>query len=324
MFPALTTPRIALSALALYAAVSVSSLHAEDIFQTATVPVGNTWNNPSFWGGNTPALGNNYYTQPISSSNQETQLTVNGTVWGNQGNMRDSLSSSVFGGSKLFINPNTRLLSKANDLAETIVDLVLNGGFISSAADKEGGATLAGSIELAAPTGAIALRPNGTGIFTWTINSTIKGSGVLQLATYDVGAARTGYLYLNGDLSAFSGTFYISAAAVPGAGNSIFAINSSAPLANVQIMTDSSLQFFYELNQNVTFAGLTIGETVLGAGTYTYAQLEAIAPGKFFDNGGSITVAPVPEPSAAALALVACLGAAGVHLHRRNKGLRGV
>lgn len=38
----------------------------------------------------------------------------------------------------------------------------------------------------------------------------------------------------------------------------------------------------------------------------------AIAPGKFFDNGGSITVAPVPEPSAAALALVACLGAAGV------------
>ncbi len=299
MFPVGTSPGMALSALAVCAAMSATSLHAEDIFQSGSVTLGNTWNNPSFWGGNTPTLGNNYYTAPFG--NVETQFTVNETAWTNQGNMRDSVSSSVFGGSKLYINPNTRLLSKANALAETIVDLVLNGGFISSAADTSGGATLSGSIELAAPVGAIGLRPNGAGDFIWTINSTITGSGTLQLATYDVGAGRRGYLHLDGDLSAFTGTFYVAVGttAAVSAGNSFFSINSSAPLAKVQIMPDSSNQFFYELNSNVTFAGFSIGEMVLGPGTYTFSQLDAIAPGKFFDNGGSITVAPVPEPSAA-------------------------
>lgn len=99
---------------------------------------------------------------------------------------------------------------------------------------------------------------------------------------------------------------------------------SGALPANGRVMTASSTRFSYEPSPNATLAGLSIGETVIEPGTYNFNQLEAIAPGKFFDNGGSITVAPVPEPSAAALALVACHGAAGVHLHRRNKGLREV
>lgn len=43
----------------------------------------------------------------------------------------------------------------------------------------------------------------------------------------------------------------------------------------------------------VPLAGLTIDEKVLEPDRYNFAQLGAIAPGKFFDNGGSITVAPV-------------------------------
>jgi hypothetical protein len=200
---------------------------------------------------------------------------------------------------------------------------VLNGGFIASAADAAGGSALAGSIQMNAPLGALALRPNGTGSFTWNINSTITGSGTLQVATYDVSNIRSGFIYLNGDLSAFAGTFYVGVGTTTNAsaGNSVFSITSSAPLATLQLVPDSSAFFFYELSSNVTFAGLTIGETVLAPGTYNYAALEAYAPGKFVDLGGSITVAAIPEPSTVGLALVAGLG--GLILYRRSKGLRG-
>ncbi len=182
---------------------------------------------------------------------------------------------------------------------------MLNGGFIASAADAQGGSALAGSIHLNAPLGALALRPNGTGSFTWNINSTITGSGTLQVATYDVSNVRSGFIYLNGDLSAFAGTFYVGVGTTTNAsaGNSVFSVTSSAPLATLQLVPDSSPFFVYELSSNVTFAGLTIGNTVLAPGTYNFPQLETYAPGKFLDLGGSITVAAIPEPSTVGLVL---------------------
>lgn len=324
MFSSLITPRKALPVLALCGAFSAASLHAADIVQTASLGPGNNWNNPSYWGGNTPTLGNNYLTTPIG--NAATDFSFNGKSWTYNGSVRDAAASSTFGGTSLFIESNTRLLGKANSsgTAVSTANIVLNGGFIASAADAEGGSALAGSIHLNAPLGALALRPNGTGSFTWNINSTITGSGTLQVATYDVSNVRSGFVYLNGDLSAFTGTFYVGVGTTTNAsaGNSIFAINSSAPLATLQLVPDSSAFFFYELTSNVTFAGLTIGNTVLAPGTYNGAALEAYAPGKFLDFGGTITVAAIPEPSTSALMLVTGLAASFV-IYRRNKGLRG-
>jgi hypothetical protein len=324
MFSSLTTPRIALPILALCSTFSAGSLLAADIVQAASLGAGNNWNNPSYWGGNTPTSGNNYITAPIGTA--ATDFSFNGKSWTYNGSVRDAVASSTFGGTSLIIEANTRLLGKANSsgTAVSTANIVLHGGFIASAADAQGGSTLAGSIQMNAPLGALALRPNGTGAFVWNINSTITGSGTLQVATYDVSNARSGTIYLNGDLSAFSGTFYVGVGTTTNAsaGNSIFAINSSAPLATLQLVPDSSAFFFYELTSNVTFAGLTIGNTVLAPGTYNGAALEAYAPGKFLDSGGSITVAAVPEPSTTALMLVTGLAAAIV-VHRRNKSLRG-
>ncbi len=56
--------------------MSIGSLHAADIFQTASLAAGNNWNNPSYWGGNTPTAGNNYITAPIG--NAATDFSFNG------------------------------------------------------------------------------------------------------------------------------------------------------------------------------------------------------------------------------------------------------
>lgn len=68
------------------------------------------------------------------------------------------------------------------------------------------------------------------------------------------------------------------------------------------------------LDQDVTFASVTLNGVSLAADTYTLAELEAIAPTIFNDVGsGSITV--VPEPGTA----LCFLGGIGVLLSARRR-----
>jgi hypothetical protein len=67
------------------------------------------------------------------------------------------------------------------------------------------------------------------------------------------------------------------------------------------------------LDQDVTFASVSIGGTTLANGTYSFATLNSDFNAFFTDGGsGSITVGAIPEPSTYAALLG--LGALGTTL----------
>lgn len=288
-----------------------SAVFAADIYQSGSVPAGNTWNNSDFWGGNPVVPENSYITAPFGAS--EVAFSVNGVSWQTSGNMRDSEGSSIFNGGALVINPGTRLLSKALGGATSTANIVLNGGFIHSAANAAGSATLDGTISFGdgITLGAIGLIANPN--FTFNVASTIIGGPGVTLQLVMNGADRTNFLNVIGDISGFAGTFYVSTADGGVAYGSAFSITSSAPLATLQLAVDSP-NFLFNVANDITFGSLLLGDTALGAGTYTVADLDVFAPGKFFGDG-SITV--VPEPATTALMSVA-LAAGAVALRRRR------
>lgn len=307
------TPAAILLTVLGYSLTSVS-LHAADVLQSASVPAGNTWNNTTFWGGNALVSGNNYITAPFGAT--ETPFTVGSTAWQTAGNMRDAEGSSTFNGGALVINPNTRLLGKALGGATSTANIVLNGGFIHSAPNAAGSSTLAGNISFGTgiTLGAIGVLANSAGPFTFNINSTIVGGSDVTLQLTMNGSDRVNHLNLLGDISGFAGTFYVSTANGGVASGSSFSIQSSAPLATLQLATTST-NFRYNLIRDTTFGSLIVGATTLGAGTYSFADLNAIAPGSFLDNGGSITV--VPEPSAYAAGVIGLLALAAFVRRKR-------
>lgn len=275
--------------------LSIAPLIAADITQSGSVPAGNTWNNSDFWGGNPVVPENNYLTVPFGTS--ETPFTVGGVAWQTAGNMRDSEGSSTFNGGALVVNSGTRLLSKALAGATSTANIVLNGGFIHSAANASGSATLAGTISFGEgiSLGAIGVIANTN--FTFNIASTIMGGPDVTLQLAMNGSDRINVLNITGDISGFAGTFYVSTADGGVAYGSAFSITSSAPLATLELAVDSQ-NFLFDLSSDITFGSVIVGSTLLDPGTYTVADLEILAPGRFLGEG-SITV--VPEPSTFAM-----------------------
>ncbi len=271
-----------------------SHANADTIDQTTNPAPGVDWNQPNVWGGNPVVATNDYQTTANLDPASATTFIANSVTWTTTTNLRDAQDGSTFNGGRLILNLNTRLLGKATNFATSTADIVFNGGFISSAANTAGGSTLDGTITFGstdiAAIGVIGANPG----FTLNVTSKIVGeaSDTLQLTNY--GAGRTSRINLFGDISDFLGTLFLgNALEAPASGT--FSIQSDAPAATV-IMDTSTVNFFYELSGNVTFGALIIGGTQLPAGTYSFAELNTMAPGSFIDGGGSITVA-VPEPA---------------------------
>jgi hypothetical protein len=302
---------------------SAFTLQAEDIFQIANSP--NGWNSADYWGAEATA-GNNYFTTALGSLINE--LVVDGFTWtlasgaGAIGTVRDSPdpgSSSTFAGDSLTLSANTRILSKVKNGSTSTANLIFGGGFFMSGTNSGGSATLAGTLSFATGINLGAIAVNRGQPVALTVSSTLIGGpdDTLQLSLFSesaiVGASS---IIFNGDLSNFSGTLYVGTSTTHNGSNpsSFYSVYSSSAATTLIIDTASFAAGGnkYHLDNNVTFGSLIVGGVFLDPGTYTYADLELLAPGSFLDNGGSITV--IPEPSSIGLCLVA-LG--GLFLYRR-------
>lgn len=296
---------------------TLPALHAATISQSANLGAGNQWNQTGYWGGSTVQAGNDYQTGTgFGTSNYA--FTVNGKTFDYTGEVRDAQDAGVnntFAGDHLVLSAGTRLLSKAQSVTgvTSTVNILAQGGYIASAANSTGNqSSLAGSIAIAAGTDT-ALLLNAPGTFTWTINSTISGASDTTLYVTVGGSGtetKNGTLNLASNFDSFAGTLYLSTVAntkgLPGnPTTSLFSIANSAPLAALNLATGST-NFSFNLNSAISFRSVTVNGTVLNPGTYDFNALDTLAPGKFVNNSGSLTV--IPEPSAALLGGLAMAG----------------
>lgn len=306
------------SIVSLLAVAAVSAGHAAVISQTNLNPgaaVG--WNDASVWGGNAVVAENEYTSG--SGSTGAVVFAAGGTNWNVFATVRD-VGSSTFNGGSLIMNSGGRILMKGatGGGATSNANIVLNGGFIQAAPNQGGIANLGGTINAQGALNAIGTNPFSGSTLTLNINSTITGSGTIQFVNGgDAGGSRTSHLNIAGDISLFSGKFYLSSSTSNNnvAVGSDFSILNSAPLATLEMAT-STTNFRFNLNSNITFSSVIIGGQTLAPGVYDAAALNGIAAGKFFDAGGSITV--IPEPSVSMLC-GAGLGVIGLAYARRGR-----
>ena len=314
MYVAHTLPKALGSAAVL---AIIPGLQAATINQSTNLGGGNHWNQANYWGGNTVQTGNDYQASTgLGTSNYA--FTVNGHVFDYTGEVRDAQDAGVnntFAGDNLILPAGTRLLSKAQSASgvTSTVNITTQGGYISSSANNTGNqSTLAGTLSIMDGTQtALLLNPPGT--FTWNVSSIVTGAADTTLNLVIGGNAsetKHGILNFASNLDAFAGTLFVSSVSnsksMPGNPTSaLFRIANSAPLATLNLATNST-SFSFDLNSNITFGSVIVGGVALDAGVYDFDDLSALAPGKFVDNSGSITV--VPEPSAALLGGWALLG----------------
>lgn len=302
-------------------AASLPGLHAATISQITNVPAGTNWNASSVW-GSVPNNSNDYATTAGLGGASTAVFTLNGTTWSSSTNMRDAETSSTFGGHNLILNSDTRLLSKALNGATSTANIIMNGGFITSAPNIPTvySSTLAGTITNNAPISAIGVIGYQTleTSFTFNVNSTITGTGTIQFALYADATVRYGKINLTGNIDNFAGTIYMGVANNIGAGSGFSIASANAPAATLNLATDGT-NFNFNLNSNLTFGSVIIGGTTLTPGVYDYATLNGLAPGKFTDGAGSLTV--IPEPSTYALVLCGLSVAALVARRRRSASM---
>ena len=304
---------------------SLSTVQAALIQQTAYNPSTSTWNVAAVWGNNAVTAENEYQTVAGNASDIGTSFTVNGYAWNYRGQVRDypsannTQSNSPFAGGSLILSGDTRLLMKGRAGYTSAANIVMrDDSHIILAPDSNGGnpasATLAGTIAVDdGATTAIGLLSN-TGSLTFNISSTISGGSgsTLQLALMGNNVNR---IFVSGDYSGFTGTFYLgisSTGSTAGLGSTFSFASGSALLATLQLIPHANIGF--DLDGDVTFGSVVVGEDTLEAGTYDYAALSALGFGSsFVDNGGSLTV--IPEPSSVTLAFLASMA----FLRRRRK-----
>ncbi|RYD49065.1 MAG: hypothetical protein EOP85_02330 [Verrucomicrobiaceae bacterium] len=298
--------------------ICVTSLaHAALVTQTNLNPNTSTfWNNASVWNNTTVEAGNDYQSV-AGATDLGTSFTLDGVAWNYGSNVRDTSGStpvsSQFAGDRLIMEANTRLLLKGKAGITSTANVVLrNDSHIFHAPDSGGTnrtATLAGSITV--NNGAlVAMGVRGNGGDTLTVTSTISG-GVGSTMVLVLGSGTAGnvnHMRINGDYSAYAGTFYLGtpttgSLGVTGEGSTFSFAAGSAPFATLQLEPNANYKF--DLNSSISFGSVAIGaDPALPAGSYDWDELDSLGYGaSFLNNGGTLTV--IPEASSSLLGLLA-------------------
>lgn len=259
--------RFAVSTLALGALATLHGLPTQAATITQATnntdwPVASTWSNSA-----APSPGNDYFTNSALIAGEET--------------LRSPFGGGTFGGNSLTIVSGTRLLTKGNNSSTfTIPNLILTSGSAIAHGDAARSHIIQGGLNV---TGDAQIRMGGADR-TYTINSAITGGSNLTVE----GA---GLAILNNASSTFSGTFF-------GTSSVILDFDTSYAASSLNLASGTQLKL--NDNANIAFQNVTFGATELGAGTYTFAELNT-AYDSFIVNGGSGTLTVIPEPASLAL-----------------------
>ncbi len=118
---------------------------------------------------------------------------------------------------------------------------------------------------------------------------------------------KSGYIeFVDGDFSTFTGNFIVQEGITLG-------FNFNIPDGTFGLTVEDSGGRYherYELVNNVTVTSLTLGTESIDPGPYTFDDFTKEQQVFFKDSGGTITVTPVPEPSACMLCLMSLAGLA--------------
>lgn len=275
---------------AFMATLGASAVSAATIVQT----VGNVDWNDAMWGGPAAApTGGNDYVSATGVTNNRFRIGASG-------------ASSTFGGDSITVVAGTTALSKlANGSTGTITGtFTLDGGRLTHGANSTSSATLAtGGFIVTSTVGSTIGAPTSSNVFT--ITGDLSGSGDL-LMEYESGSDAGTRSISFGSVGAYSGTISLTEGLTLDFGSSV---NFGGGLT-IDAISDLNV------DQTLTFnsGALTANGVVIADGTYTGAALDGLGS-NFINDGGTLIITAVPEPSSAAL-----LGLGGFALiFRRRK-----
>ncbi|MEM1059265.1 MAG: PEP-CTERM sorting domain-containing protein [Verrucomicrobiota bacterium] len=280
---------------------------ADDFFRQTDAgnnSTGNNWNDTG-----------NYFSQPGSGGTNPTQMT--GNDFFNAGfNVRasggNSASSTTFAGDSLNLDGGSLLLRVGDGGTATVANLTSDGTTILSN-DNNASITMTLAVNTFTNNELTLFNANtgtDTGIFV-DIDTLVGSGGFEFVSTAGNGAQRFVELSVL-DATGFSGD--LTWMDDPGNNDAV-----QLRFGNDLVMEGSSLiaagDNQINLDQDVTFGGLSLDGDTLAVGTYDFAFLNANYDSLFVDGGsGSITV--VPEPATGALVL----GGLGLLAWRRRRG----
>lgn len=274
-----------LALLALCAAIPFQANAAIWYTNGTSQPAGGNWNTLSFWGANPDGSG----ADPSSILNTD-DFVVNG---GTPGALRtpDTTGTAVFGGQSL------TLLADAGETAQlTLKSKIASiGNFVTTGVGSS----------------VVANGGVGTGSDPFNLSLNITNwslSGATILAQTAASSVRT----INLSVGTLTGGSSLTFTGLDGNDFFNMTLTNGLSYTGAMILSDGTLNFnnnlatagsltlntstVLVLDQNLTFSGLTIGATSLGAGTYTYEYLNTNYDA-FFAEGGSGQIMVVPEPA---------------------------
>ncbi len=279
--------------------LALPALHAAEVTQIRTMTAGDHWNEQTTTGGNVWSNG---------EAASGTHDYINDAF-----TLRTPTSSSTFSGKslKLTTGDGTQgsLLLKPNGANRvfTIDNLILDGGKITHGQPGITNAFIAGAITLTADS---FYSATGSDYRRATISASVSGSSVFNI---DLGTSDD--LLISSTSNSFDGEWRVTQAD-SGSTTDFFATGNGS-LGNADVTIGSGIKFDVDydiasstktldlnglmiLDQDHTFGIVQINGDTLGAGTYSFTDLNT-AYDAFFEDGGTGSLTVVPEPSVYAL-----------------------
>ncbi|HYE21197.1 MAG TPA: hypothetical protein VEA69_22310 [Tepidisphaeraceae bacterium] len=288
-----------LAVLAALAVLSPLTAGAAVVTSARDTTSSETWSTAGIWSNNAaPSAGNDYIATHVIRT-----------------------ASGEFAGASLTFNGGTLALKQSS---QSEANLTVNGGSISNFYMDSATQTLSGNLATSGTIGLSAGSSTGritqiaaalSGTATFNVNSSGAGTQLRLTSATNANAGFTGtWNVQTGVMDAQTVLSLGNFAALNITGGSFDADYDINTATGTLSLTGGAMT----LDQNHSFAAVTINGDALAPGTYTFADLNTAYDARFADGGtGAITVA-VPEPAAASVLVVSAFAVVGRRSARRR------